>query len=141
MKLRYYPDPILEKECDNIVNYLAIPKVVDNMFKIMYENKGVGLAAPQVGLSIALFVANIHKSRSKGLVFANPEMLKAEGSVCDIEGCLSFPDEFIFKTRPEYVMVKAYDKYGKEFVLEADGFLARVICHEYDHIKGILFTT
>lgn len=140
MKLRYYPDPILKKECNKVVNYNIIPNIVEDMFKLMYKNNGVGLAAPQIGLSISLFVANINKSKSKGLVFINPEILKTEGLISDTEGCLSFPNIFIIKNRPEYIKVKAFDELGKEFVMEAEGLLARVICHEFDHTKGILFT-
>lgn len=141
LKLRYYPDPILKQKCKQVIDFESIQDEIDQMFKIMYRYKGVGLAAPQAGLLKAMFVANpTPKKRKEGLVFVNPKIISTSGTQWDVEGCLSFPNKFIQKVRPYSIVVEAQDRFGKKFQMGAEGLLARIILHEYDHCLGILFT-
>lgn len=140
LKLHYYPDPILKQECEPVTDFESIQDEIDQMFKIMYKYKGVGLAAPQAGLLKSFFIANpTPKKRKEGLVFVNPEIISTSGLQWDVEGCLSFPNKFIQKIRPYSVTIKAYNRFGEKFHIEAEGLLARIILHESDHLKGILF--
>ena len=109
----------------------------------MYAAQGVGLAAPQVGESVRLFVVDVSRDEKKKspLVFFNPEIVSATGKSTAEEGCLSIPDVWAEVTRPEIITVRALDREGKPFVIEnADELLARCIQHEYDHLEGVLFT-
>lgn len=108
------------------------------MFDTMEKSKGVGLAAPQIGISLRLFVADIGDGVKH--VFINPQITQtsAETEFYE-EGCLSIPQIYEKIERPKKVWVQAFNEYGKPFTLEADGLLARVIQHEYDHLDGVLF--
>ncbi len=120
-----------------------IKTLIEDMLDTMYANNGVGLAAPQVGEPLKIFVIDV--SLPKELfcprVFVNPKIISKERPVICSEGCLSFPAVFTDVVRYKDVKVKALDIHGKSFVLEAkDGeLLARAIQHEYDHLDGILF--
>lgn len=115
-----------------------IRELVREMFVTMSEKDGVGLAAPQVGVSIRLFVVKADDGIER--TFINPQILATSQETCDYEeGCLSIPKSWEDVTRPERVTVQALNERGRRFTLEADGFLARVIQHEYDHLEGILF--
>ena len=103
----------------------------------MIEKGGVGISAVQVGVLRRAIV--LEAEEGKYLELINPEIVKTRGSVTDSEGCLSVPDFFCDVTRPKYVKVKAYDRYGKEFSFEAKDYIARCVCHEIDHLNGILF--
>jgi peptide deformylase len=131
-------NPILRKKSLEIkeVNY-DIRKLAENMIEIMIKNNGVGLAAPQIGKNIRLFV--VHPTLSKKTVFINPEISKISKKT-DVaeEGCLSLPGMFIKKERAKSLKVKAADENGKEFKLKTEDLLARVIQHEIDHLNGIL---
>ena len=119
-----------------------IRQLIDDMFETMYDDNGVGLAAPQVGILKRLFVIDCGEAETgapRPLVFINPEILETEGEVTDNEGCLSIPGRFAPVPRPERVKVRALDRNMKEFTLEAEGLLARCICHENDHLDGILY--
>ena len=120
-----------------------IQKLIDDMLDTMYANNGVGLAAPQVGENIRLFVIDAASGDepSNPLVFVNPKIVKKEGAVNSYEGCLSFPEVYINVRRYERVIVRAKDRRGKPFSLEATGgsLLARAIQHENDHLEGSLF--
>lgn len=136
--IRIVGDELLRKKSRKIdeVNN-RITTLIKDMFETMYAANGIGLAAPQVGILKRLFVIDIGEGP---LVFINPEILSTEGAVCDIEGCLSIPNEQDEVERPEKIKVKAINEKGEEFTLEAEGLLARAICHENDHLDGILFT-
>ncbi len=115
-----------------------IRELVREMFVTMSEKDGVGLAAPQVGVSIRLFVIKADDGIER--TFINPQILATSQETCGYEeGCLSIPKSWENVTRPERVTVQALNERGRRFTLEADGFLARVIQHEYDHLEGILF--
>lgn len=130
-------DPILNKKCKEVVDFdERLHILLDDMAETMYENDGVGLAAPQVGIIRRAVVVDI----GSGLIeLINPEILEASGEQTDIEGCLSVEDFVGEVTRPNYVKLKAQDRNGKEFTIEGRGFLARAFCHELDHLEGILF--
>ena len=116
-----------------------IIKLLDDMADTMYfENRGIGIAAPQVGVLRRVFVVDVGDEHGK-IEFINPEILEATGNQVCSEGCLSVPGKGAEVNRPEYVKIKALDRDGNEFVLEADGLLANCICHENDHLDGILF--
>ncbi len=115
-----------------------IRQLINDMFETMIEAQGVGLAGPQVGKSLRLFVAMADDDVKRA--FINPQIIKTSETVCDYEeGCLSIPQVYETISRPEKVTVQAFNENGKPFVLEADGLLARIIQHEYDHLNGILY--
>jgi peptide deformylase len=153
-----YGDPILKKEAQSIEKtYLKLNELIENMFETMYAALGVGLAAPQIGLSIRLFILDASPFAEKeedeeidpkaiGLenfkkVFINPIIEKEEGEEWGFnEGCLSIPKirEEVF--RQEVIHITYYDEKFKLHKEKYDGYAARIIQHEYDHIQGILFT-
>ncbi len=114
-------------------------ELVEKMFDTMILGKGVGLAAPQVGLNKKLFVMQIDGEPRR--VFINPQIVETSLELSKFEeGCLSIPGVYADLERPEMVRIQAWNERGRRFTLEADGFLARVIQHEMDHLNGILFT-
>lgn len=113
-----------------------IIKLLENMADTMYAAKGVGLAAPQIGVSKRVIVVDI----GEGLVeLINPEILEVSGNVVDSEGCLSVPGMLGEVARADKVVVKGLNRKGEEVILRAKGFMARAIQHEIDHLEGILF--
>ena len=120
-----------------------IKVLVEDMLDTMYAQNGVGLAAPQVGENYRVFVIDVSTGNEplNPIVFINPKIIKKSGACVSHEGCLSFPEAFTDVRRYANVMVKALDRNGRSFVLEAkDGtLLARAIQHEFDHLDGILF--
>ena len=111
--------------------------LLDDMKKTMIEKGGVGIAGVQVGVLRRVIV--VEADENEYLELVNPEILKTKGSVKDSEGCLSIPDFYCDVKRPKYVLVKAFDRKGKEFTFEAKDYLARCVCHEIDHLNGVLF--
>lgn len=111
-------------------------RTLDDMAETMYARDGVGIAAPQVGLSIRAVVIDVDKKRYD---LINPKIIFREGSEVDTEGCLSVPEIYGEVERSERVMVEYLNRYGKPQSLEADGLLARCIQHELDHLDGQLF--
>ena len=120
-----------------------IKNLVQDMLDTMYSQNGVGLAAPQIGENLRIFVIDVSTGNEplNPKVFINPKIIKKSGACISHEGCLSFPEAYTDVKRYEYVMVKALDMNGRSFVMEAkDGtLLARAIQHEFDHLEGILF--
>lgn len=136
-KLRLEGDDILRKK-SRVVKEVT-PKVqalVEDMIETMYENQGVGLAAPQIGMLKRIFVVDIGEGP---MVFINPTITEQSGEQFGVEGCLSVPGKQGDVLRPYHVLVSAMDKDGNDFELEAEEFLARAICHEYDHLEGVLY--
>ncbi len=117
--------------------------LVDDLLDTMYKENGVGLAAPQIGENYRIFVIDVSTNDEplNPMVFINPKIIKKSGACISHEGCLSFPEAFTDVKRYANVMVKAIDRNGRSFVMEAkDGtLLARAIQHEFDHLDGILF--
>lgn len=120
-----------------------IQELVQDLLETMYAKNGVGLAAPQIGVNLRVFVIDVSKNDEplNPMVFINPKIIKKTGATVAQEGCISFPEAYTDVKRYANVMVKALDKHGRSFVLEAkDGeLLSRAIQHENDHLDGILF--
>jgi peptide deformylase len=136
-----YPDKRLTYEAKPVAEVNdEIRKLVDDMAETMYAAPGVGLAAPQIGVSLRVFVIDTagENEPSQLRAFINPEIVEKRGVVVWEEGCLSFPGVHVEIERAEKVKVKALNEHGKEFSLEADGLLAIAIQHEYDHLDGKL---
>jgi peptide deformylase len=137
-KLRLDGDDILRKKSRPVEAVTdRIIELVEDMIETMYESQGVGLAAPQVGTLKRIFVVDIGDGP---LTFINPEITETEGEQYGLEGCLSIPGKQGDVLRPYRIKVIAMDTEGNNFELEAEEFLARAICHEYDHLEGILYT-
>lgn len=137
-----YPHPTLRYPAKPIARVDAhLKSLVGQMFDIMYEHRGVGLAATQVNVPIRLFIANPSGEKETGpeLVFINPVIQRATGAAEAEEGCLSLPGINAVVKRNKSVRVNAYGMDGSEINLEVDGFLARIIQHELDHLDGVLF--
>jgi len=131
-------NPILRRKAKKIHRFdPSISKLAEDMFETMHEAHGVGLAAPQIAQSIRLFVAEFEDRK---VAMVNPEIVKAEGEVLGTEGCLSIPG-YVGENirRAEKVVVKGLDVRGKAIKVNAEGWFARVLQHEIDHLDGILF--
>ena len=141
--LKYGEQPLRERSKEVTKVSKKIQDLVHDMLETMYSANGVGLAAPQIGVNLRIFVIDVSTENEpmNPRVFINPKIIKKSGSITSQEGCLSFPEVYTEVTRAEYVMVKAIDLKGKSFVLEAgEGtLLARAIQHEFDHLEGVLF--
>jgi len=118
-----------------------LEKLSADMFETMYAAPGVGLAAPQVGVNIRMFVMDISggKEPDNRIVLCNPRIIASEGTQESEEGCLSVPELLERVSRPTKVAVEAQNIKGEPFVFEGEGLLARAICHEIDHLDGVLF--
>ena len=130
-------DDILRKICRTQLNFddkLAL--ILDDMKETMYKAEGVGLAAPQVGILRRFCIVDV----GDGLIeLVNPVIMEQSGSQIWQEGCLSIPDEYGEVQRPMYVKVRAQDRFGNNFTVEGEGLKARALCHEIDHLDGILY--
>ncbi len=136
-QIRYAGDPILRKVSREVTEINdRIKTLLEDMVETMYEYDGVGLAAPQVGILRRVVVIDVGEGPIKMI---NPEIIEQEGESVDIEGCLSIPNRSGTVKRPEKVKVRYLDENGVEKTLEGTGLLARAICHEVDHLNGILF--
>lgn len=132
------PNPLLKEVCDPITDFgVELARLIDDMFETMEDNRGVGLAAPQVGVLSQVFVAS-HKDES--LVCINPVLNLSGGYIDSEEGCLSIPDLTLAVERRENVELMAFDVLGNPFKRSLSGFLAIVVQHEYDHLVGRLIT-
>ncbi|WP_066318383.1 peptide deformylase [Bacillus sp. FJAT-29814] len=140
-KIVNYPADILETKCKEVTVFnRKLAKTLDDMYDTMIEHDGVGLAAPQIGLDARVAIVDIDDEAGT-IEMINPKILNTSGEQTGPEGCLSFPGLFGEVTRPNYVKIEAYDRKGRKYELEAEGFLARAIQHEIDHLDGILFTS
>jgi peptide deformylase len=139
-----YGDPVLEMPTKPVEKFdEELQTLVADMFESMYAAQGVGLAAPQIGISLRLAVIDVSlgKNPEAKIVCANPEIIHAEGQQREEEGCLSLPGFRGYVERPQFVTVRAQDAAGKEFEMRGEGLLARAFCHEIDHLSGGLFIT
>lgn len=144
LKIVLYPDPVLRKKCNEVVNFDDnLRTLVRSMFNVMYESKGMGLAAPQVNISMRIIVWNAlyeKKKKENERVFINPSIV--EPSLIRsklVEGCLSFPDIEGKVDRPRVVSISYYDLDGNKHLKILKGIHARIFQHEYDHLDGVLF--
>ena len=136
--IRVDGDEILRKKCKPVTKMNERTReLIDDMFDTMYESNGVGLAAPQVGVLKRIVVIDVMDDNP--LVLINPEIISSEGEQTGDEGCLSLPGLAGEVTRPMKVVCKALDEEMNEFTVEGEGLLARCICHELDHLDGILY--
>ena len=139
-----YGDPVLETPGKRVEKFDDdLQKLVADMFDSMYAAQGIGLAAPQIGLSLRLAVIDVSngKNAEAKIVCANPEIMHMEGEQREEEGCLSVPGFRGHVARPSYVTVRAQNANGEEFEMKGEGLLARAFCHEIDHLNGVLFLT
>lgn len=138
----HYPHPALRYTSKPIRRVDAeLRDIAAQMLDLMYEHEGVGLAANQVALPLRMFVLNPKGKRGEGeeLVVINPELQMPKGTECDREGCLSLPGLFGEVRRAKQIRLSAYDLQGNPIERTLDGFLARVVQHEYDHLNGKFF--
>jgi peptide deformylase len=137
-----YGDAVLEKPGAPIKKFDAeLEQLTEDMFTSMYAAQGVGLAAPQIGLSLRIAVVDVTggKNPEARIVLVNPEVIHAEGEVREEEGCLSIPGFRGYVLRPQFVTIKAQNAKGETFEIRGENLLARAFCHEIDHLNGILF--
>lgn len=142
LRIRKYGDPVLETKADPVTEFDGeLRQLAADMFETMYANKGVGLAAPQVGVSrrLAVIDPGAGEDEAARIVLVNPEILVKEGTQIGEEGCLSIPGFREDVKRAWRVRVRAQDLEGKFFEIEGEELLARAIQHEIDHLDGILF--
>jgi peptide deformylase len=137
-----YGNPVLEKPTPLVEKFdEELKQLTEDMFESMYAARGVGLAAPQIGVSLRLAVVDVSsgKNPEARIVLANPEIIHAEGEQREEEGCLSLPSFRGNVARPMFVTVRAQDATGQEFEMRGEGLLGRAFCHEIDHLNGVLF--
>ncbi len=139
-KIIYLPDPRLRKISKKIeVIDDKLQTLIDDMFETMYHAKGVGLAAPQIGINIQLSVIDVIGDKTQQLVLINPEVIASEGQVDYQEGCLSVPGVYDTVKRAETVTIRAQDRSGQFYEMTASGLLGECFQHEIDHLNGKLY--
>jgi peptide deformylase len=137
-----YGDSILEKSTPPVTKFDAdLETLAEDMFASMYAASGVGLAAPQIGLSLRMAVVDVTggKNPEAKIVLVNPEVVHYEGEKREEEGCLSIPGFRGYVVRPHFVTVRAQNAKGEFFDIRGEDLLARAFCHEIDHLNGVLF--
>ncbi len=137
-KIRIDGDSILRKVCKPVTEMTPrVSQLIDDMFETMYAANGVGLAAPQVGIVKRIVVIDVGDENPLALI--NPEIIEMDGEQTGDEGCLSLPGKVGTVTRPMHVVCKAFDRDMQEITVTGEGLLARALCHEIDHLDGILY--
>jgi peptide deformylase len=138
LSVRLYGDPVLRRVAEPVLAVAPeIKKIIADMVESMWQQVGIGLAAPQVGVSLRIVVMDDGKGGASALI--NPAVTDRRGSVRDEEGCLSLPGIFAEIERSKWVRVSAEDEEGRPISFEAQGLRAKVIQHEIDHLDGVLF--
>jgi len=137
-------DPSLLKKSREVTDFNdRLHVLIDDMRDTLQEAGGVGLAAPQVGIlrkAVLVLETNVEEDEEEYIIeLINPEIIEFDGEQSGPEGCLSLPEVFGIVSRPEYVKVRAKDRFGKVFETEGYGLTARAFCHEFDHLEGKLF--
>ncbi len=131
-------DPVLRKKCEKVTRFDdALKALLDDLRDTVLAEEGAGLAAPQIGVSLRVFVVNVDEGYFE---FVNPVFVWQKGEQTGAEGCLSVRGKAGTVTRPNKVKIVFYDRNGDRYSLVATGFFARAICHEYDHLDGVLYT-
>ena len=139
-KISYLPDSRLRQVTQKVEHFDAsLQTLIDDMFDTMYSAKGVGLAAPQIGINLCLSVVDVIGDKTQQLVLANPEIIDAQGEVEYEEGCLSVPGAYDTVIRAETVTIRAQDRTGNWFEMTGSGLLGECFQHEIDHLHGKLF--
>lgn len=142
LKIVKYPDPVLSQPAEPVTEFNdELRKLAADMFETTYAEQGIGLAAPQVGVSKRLVTIDLSmgKDPNEKLVLVNPEVISGEGKLYEEEGCLSFPEIREKVVRSAKVRIRAQDGCGKWFEMDGEELLARCFQHEIDHVNGILF--
>lgn len=143
LRLKYYPEQVLLQKAKKVTTFdSSVRKLANDMLETMYDENGVGLAAPQVGVSKRIMVIDVsgEDDPNEPIVFINPQIIEKEGSLVGLEGCLSFPGVFFEVRRANRITVKYQNLAGKDVKLQAEGdLLCRAIQHEIDHLDGELF--
>lgn len=140
LEILEYPDPRLRTKAQFVVSVdNQVRTLLDDLFETMYTAPGIGLAASQVDIHRRIIVIDISENRDEPHAFINPELEILEGEIESEEGCLSVPGFYESVTRADHVLVKALDRDGQSFELQATGMLAVCIQHECDHLEGKLF--
>lgn len=135
-----FPDERLRKVAKPVTQFTPeLQTIIDNMIETMYEEKGIGLASTQVDIHEQIIVIDVTEDKSQPYVIINPEVISKEGETGIEEGCLSIPDCRGFVPRAEKIKIKALDRDGNPYEIDADDLLAICIQHEMDHLKGKLF--
>jgi peptide deformylase len=138
LAIRTLGDPVLREPTKSVEHFdRKLRQLAKDMIETMYAAPGVGLAGPQVGISLRLFV--LDDQRTGPLFVANPELVGAEGEIVEEEGCLSIPGPYYPTPRSERVGIRGQDTKGKTIELAGDGLLARIFQHETDHLNGMLY--
>lgn len=136
----YLPDPRLRQVSKPVEIFdEALSTLIDDMFETMYKARGVGLAAPQIGINIRLAVVDVSNNKSQQLVLVNPEIISQVGEAEYSEGCLSVPGAYDKVKRAEKVRMRAFDRHGQMYEMDAEALLAECLQHEIDHLNGKLF--
>jgi peptide deformylase len=142
LKIEKYPAPVLSQPGEPVTEFNdELRELIANMFETTYASQGIGLAAPQVGISKRLTVIDLSvgKDPAQKLVLINPEIIEREGKLYEEEGCLSFPEIREKISRAAKVRIRAQDEFGKWFEMDGEELLSRCMQHEVDHLDGILF--
>ena len=141
-RIRFIGDDILKKKCKPVTKMTpATKELIEDLFDTMYEAKGVGLAAPQVGiLRRVVVLLDVNKEPEEMVELVNPEVIEQKGSERVVEGCLSVPGVYGYVTRPTWAKIRAQDRNGNWFEREGEGIVAQCFCHETEHLDGHLFT-
>jgi peptide deformylase len=139
--IREMGDSVLTKPCKEIKEVdKKLEILIEDMLDTMYDANGVGLAAPQVGILKRLVVIDVSEEGNEPMILINPVILETDGEQIGDEGCLSIPGKVGTVSRPNYAKVKAYNRKMEEITVEGTELLARALCHEIDHLDGILYT-
>lgn len=140
LEIVLYPDPVLRQPAKTVENFDAdLISLVERMKKTMVESEGVGLAAPQIGRSVRVLVLSEDGTPENARALINPKVELSGKRGRETEGCLSFPGIYAEIERPDKIRIDAVDERGEPQIFEADGWLSRIIQHEYDHLEGRLF--
>ena len=138
LKVRCLPDSVLRKKAKKVPSIdKSLQKLVDDMFETMYKSQGVGLAAPQIGVSLRVIVIQLPEGETIALI--NPEIVRRSGEREVVEGCLSVPGYVGELTRSERVTAKGIDRQGKQIRIKGTGLMAQALEHEIDHLNGVLY--
>lgn len=139
-EIREIGENCLSKNCKEVKEMTDRVRIlIDDMIETMHDAEGVGLAAPQVGILRRIVVIDVSKNGDSPIVMINPEIIETRGEQRGQEGCLSVPGKVGIVTRPEYAKAKALDINMEPIIVEGEGLLARAICHELDHLDGVLY--
>jgi peptide deformylase len=142
LPIHAFPAAVLRRKAEPVVTLDAtLQRLIDDMIQTMYDAPGIGLAAPQIGVSLRLFVVDVSSGRDAHalMTFINPEMIKKEGRIQEDEGCLSLPGVYGPTPRATRVIMRGMNRSGETVEVEGEGLLARAFQHEMDHLQGMLF--